>query len=236
MCEARHARGAQRGGASWGLPQQKSWCAQVRPSRAGVHSVLPLGGGEGHLQTTTARRPDMARVATSSRLGARHGGRPNSAGCASGDTSNKNQRVWGREDGSAHRGSTVESSPTCCRGPTTARKVFMASRSRLAPPPPRRRPGAAPSNGSWRAVDEAPLSPASSSPLVLPHTLPLFPSCGGKQGRGKTPMRCGRWERLGPRVVGAVKRSQGQGARRALVGWRGGFPDVAAQQWLETSL
>jgi hypothetical protein len=157
-------------------------------------------------------------------------------GCASGDTSNKNQRVWGREDGSAHRGSTVESSPTCCRGPTTARKVFMASRSRLAPPPPRRRPGAAPSNGSWRAVDEAPLSPASSSPLVLPHTLPLFPSCGGKQGRGKTPMRCGRWERLGPRVVGAVKRSQGQGARRALVGWRGGFPDVAAQQWLETSL
>jgi hypothetical protein len=80
MREARHAHSAQRGGASWGLPQQKSWRAQVRPSRAGVHSVLPLGGGEGHLQTTTARRPDMARVATSSRLGARHGGRPNSAG------------------------------------------------------------------------------------------------------------------------------------------------------------
>jgi hypothetical protein len=157
-------------------------------------------------------------------------------GCTSGDTTSKIQRVWGRKYGSTHRGSTVESSLAWCGGPATARKVFAASRSRLAPTPPRRRPGAARSNGSQRTVDEAPLSPASSSPLVLPHTLPLFPSCGGKQGRGKTPMQRGRWERLGPQVVGAVKSAQGQGARRALVGWRGGCPDVAALEWLEPSL
>jgi hypothetical protein len=46
---------------------------------------------------------------------------------------------------------------------------------------------------------------------VLPHSFHLSSSCGGRQGRGKIPMRLGLREGLGPRVVGAVNVVQGQG-------------------------
>jgi hypothetical protein len=132
-------------------------------------------------------------------------------GCASGDISSKVQREWGRKDGSTHHGSTVESSPAWCRGHATARKGFATSRSRHASTFPRWRPGVAPSNGSRRVVNKAQLSPASSSPLALPHSFHLSSSCGGGQGRGKTLMRLGLREGLGPWVVGAVNAAQGQG-------------------------
>jgi hypothetical protein len=48
-------------------------------------------------------------------------------------------------------------------------------------------------------VCDAPSTMRRSAPLPpptrTPHNLPFFPSCGCKQGRGKTPMRRGRWER-----------------------------------------
>jgi hypothetical protein len=58
----------------------KSWCARFGPPVLGCTTSSPLGKGEGHLQTTTAGRPDIAGTATSSRLGARLDGRSNSAG------------------------------------------------------------------------------------------------------------------------------------------------------------
>jgi hypothetical protein len=83
---------------------------------------------------------------------------------------------------------------------------------------PATRPGTAPFNGSRRVIDDAPLSPASFSPLALPHSFPLSSSCGGGQGRGKTLTRLGLREGLGPRVVGAVKAAQGQG-HDVRLGW-----------------
>jgi hypothetical protein len=96
-------------------------------------------------------------------------------------------------------------------------------------------PSAAPSNDSRRAVDEEPLSPASSSPLALPHSSPLL-FLRWRTGKGQNPNAT--WPEGGAWPPGCRLGQSGARARtrRTLVGWRGGFPDVAAPQLLESSL
>jgi hypothetical protein len=198
MCEARSARGARRGGASWGDPRHDHGGPRFGPRVLGCIAFSPWVEARGTCkQLLHEGRTWPARRRA---LGSKRGtvAAQTALGCASGDTSSKVQREWGRKDDSTNRGSMVESALAWCREHTTVRKGFAASRSQLASTSPRRRPGAAPSNGSRRAVDEAPLSPTSFSPLELPHSFPsplivvadregAKPQCDLACGRGLAP-------------------------------------------------
>jgi hypothetical protein len=172
-----------------GYPSACPWRKIVRPLRAGVHDILPLGGGEGKPQATTARRPDMASAATSSRLRVRHSGRPNSAGkkgrlrspwVDGGVVAGLVQRTRDGEEGV--RGVGV---PACFYSPADGVPVRL--------------PPAAPGAPSTKRRSAPPSPPHSCSPTLFPSPLLAAanregtkPQCDTAGGRGLAPPGCRR--------------------------------------------
>jgi hypothetical protein len=171
----------------------------------------------------------MASTATSSRLGARHNGCPNSAGVCFRRHQQQDSTIVGKEgwlhspwvDGGVVAGLVQRTRdgeegvrgvevPACFPArlpPTTL--VAPSTKSRSAPPPP----------------------PHSRSP-----TLPPLLFLRWRTGKGQNPNAT--WPEGGAWPPGCRLGQSGARARtrRTLVGWRGGFPDVVAPQLLESSL
>jgi hypothetical protein len=196
MSEARCALGAQHGGASRGDPRLETSAQRFGPHVLGCMAASSWVEARGTCRQTRHEGRTWAITAVSSRLGARRDGRPAQRWHA---LSSAQATGLAKEDNATHREATVESLPARCRGYVTARMRFTALRPRLC----FYSPATASRRGSLQRLP-ARRRQRTAQPrlLLLPTRAPplLFPSssCGGGQGRGKTPMRPGLQEGLGP--------------------------------------
>jgi hypothetical protein len=161
-----------------------------------------------------------ANTAASSRLGARRDDRP--AQCWGALSLQHRWQGWQRKETPLTAGRRWSLHRL---GAEDTRRRGRGSRRRgpgSASTPPRRRLGAAPSNGSA----PPPSSPHSCSPTHFPL---LF--LRRWTGMGKTPSATWLARGARPRVVGARSKRRGsKDTARFLVGWRGRSSDMAAKQ------
>jgi hypothetical protein len=219
MREARRARSAWRGGASRGDPRHKLGTQRFGPRVLWCTTTSSWVETRGTCRRT--RHKGRTWLARRRAHGSEHDAMVahTTLGCASSDTSSKVQQERGRNDGATHRGSTVESSPAWCREHATARKRFVASRSRLCFSLPRGGTPACPPRtlpAHRRRRSARPrllLLPARAPPLLPP--LPL--AAANREGE-KPQCGFGLREGLGP--GGCRVRSRGQGhGHGARPGW-----------------
>jgi hypothetical protein len=128
MSEARRALDAQHGGASRGHPRLETSAPRFGPHMMGCTAASSWVEARGTYRKMRHEGLTWAITAASSRLGARRDDRPAQHW---GALSSAQATGLAKEDNATHRGATVESSPTRCRGYVTARKRFAALRSQL---------------------------------------------------------------------------------------------------------